>query len=259
VSSTLPSNDSANQQQILNDIQSLQNIEKDSFDSLETTPNLTSEQNKQIIKKINSISQMRVNLYQTLGNVNTFYKNTIVNSQEILHEQKFAIGIVEKQLNEAKKKLEDLELKKNNKIRLVEINNYYGERYDEYAVFMKYIVYMLIPIIIISFIYNLGLLPRLIFYALLIIIIVIGSIFIIYQLISILSRDNMNYQKYLWNFNIKNAPSIIKGNNGDPWLSNGIGIGTCIGSNCCSNDMTYDIDIDQCVPNPSSCSTKQKR
>ena len=42
--------------QILNDIQSLQDIEQQLFNSLEENPNLNSEQQKQILQKINNIS-----------------------------------------------------------------------------------------------------------------------------------------------------------------------------------------------------------
>ena len=265
VSQVLPSNvaPNDNQQETLKDIQSLQNIEKDLFDTLETTPNLTSDQYNKIINKINSISQMRINLYKTFGNFNTLYKNTLVNSQDTLQQQAFAIGIIEKQLNEAKKKLQRLELEKNNKIRLIEINDYYGEKYNEYTILMKYIIFMLIPIIIISFLFNLGFIPSVVFYLLLAIITIIGSIFIIYRLLSIWSRNNMNYQEYSWRFNIKNAPSVInkKAGDNDPWLSGTpMGIGTCIGSNCCTPGMVYDNNLDKCVSASSTttCSSKKE-
>ena len=247
---------SSNNEQMLNAIQSLQTIERDQFSSLETNPNLTTDQLNQIINKINSISQMRINLYQTLGDSNTLYKNTLFNSQETLKEQAFAIGIVEKQLNEAKKQLYNMQIDKNNKIRLIEINDYYGEKYDEHTILMKYIIFMLVPIIIISFLFNKGLLPGFLFNILLFIIAVIGSIFIVGRLISIWSRDNMDYQKYIWAFNTKKAPVPNNKTVTDPWASTmSASIGTCIGSDCCAPGMTYDININQCVPAASSCST----
>ena len=248
-------------EEILKDIKSLQTIEQDLFKTLETNPFITLEEQKQILKKINSISQMRVNLYQTLGDVNTVYKDTLVNSHETLRQETYAITIVEKQLNEAKKKLELLEMDKNNKIRLIEINDYYGEKYEEHSTLMKYIIFMLVPIIIISFLFNKGFLPKIIFYILLLIITLVGSIFIIYCLLSIWSRHNMNYQEYLWSFNVKNAPTVIKKSGGDidPWLSSDpLNIGTCVGSNCCTTGMKYDNKLNQCVPNESSCSLESK-
>ena len=266
VPSTITSNDN-NEQLMLNDIQSLQNIEKDLFDTLETNPNLTSEQYNKIISKINSISQMRINLYKTFGNFNNLYKNTLLNSQETQQQQAFAIGIVEKQLNESKKKLQYLESEKNNKIRLIEINDYYGEKYSEHSTLMKYIIFMLIPIIIISFLFNKGFIPTTVFYLLLVIISIIGSIFIINCVLSILSRDNMNYQAYLWTFNMKNAPSVKNtGTISDPWLSKNSGgsgtclasVGTCVGSNCCTSGMVYDSNLDKCIPDPNLSSRKKK-
>jgi len=247
---------------MLKDIQSLQKIEKDLFDTLETNVNLTSDQYNKIINKINSISQMRANLYKTFGNFSNLYKDTLLNSQETLYQQAIAIGIVEKQLNQAKAQLKYLESEKNNKVRLIEINDYFGEKYSEHSILMKYIIFMLIPIIIISFLFNKGFLPRLVFYLLLVIICIIGSIFIITRLLSIWSRDNMNYQEYLWSFNIKNAPSVnANASSKDPWLSTNLGgIGTCIGSNCCTTGMIYDDNLDKCMhvsPGAKSRQTKE--
>ena len=54
-----------NNEQLLNDIQSLQTMEQQLFNSLETNPNLTTSQQQQIVEKMNQISNMRINLYKT--------------------------------------------------------------------------------------------------------------------------------------------------------------------------------------------------
>jgi hypothetical protein len=71
----------------------------------------------------------------------------------------------------------------------------------------------------------------------------------------------MNYQEYLWSFNIKNAPTVIKKDGvDDPWLSNNsLGDGTCVGSNCCTTGMTYDEKLNQCIPDKSTCNPKSKK
>ena len=69
--SDLP-NISQNNEQILNDIQSLQKMEQDLFSSLETNTNLTPQQQQKIIEKMNQITNMRINLYKTLNGVNDF-------------------------------------------------------------------------------------------------------------------------------------------------------------------------------------------
>ena len=196
---------------------------------------------------------MRINLYQTLGNLSSLYESAVLNSQGSLSEQTQIIDIVENQLNQAKQKLSLLETEQNNTLRLIEINDYYGEKYSEHSSLMKYIIFMMIPIIIITFLFNKGLLPKMIYYILLGIIAIIGCIFIVYRLLSIWNRDNMNYQAYSWSFNAKDAPSTINNsNNNDPWLSNNSLLGTCIGDNCCASGMTFNTTTNQCV---SSCSS----
>ena len=137
-------------EQILNDIQKLQKIEQDLFSSLEN-PQIQPDSSKKIISKINDVSQMRINLYKLLNKLNSNYQSSLTNSREVLSEQNVAIEIVETELNRAKKRLAVIEEEKNNKIRLIEINTYYGQSYDEHANMMKLFIYMLIPIIGLSF------------------------------------------------------------------------------------------------------------
>jgi hypothetical protein len=250
--SHLPTTDT--NEQIITDIQTLQNIEKELLSTLDSNPILTPDQQQQLINKVNSISKMRINLYETLSEISGLYEHALSNSKGTLRQQTRIIDTVEKQLNQSKKKLQYLETEKNNKIRLIEINDYYGQKYSEHSSLMKYIIFMLVPIIIISFLFNRGLLPKIIYFILLVIIAVIGSVFITYRLLSIWNRDNMNYQAYMWSFNIKNAPSSVNTDDKDPWASN-LSIGTCIGDNCCSNGMTFDSNTDKCV---SSCSQNSK-
>jgi hypothetical protein len=208
-----------NNQQILSDIQSLQNIEQELFSNLETNGNLTPSQQQEIIDRINKISQMRIHLYQTLSGVNTYFQNALTNSQGTLEEQTAAISIVESELNQAKKKLALLEEQKNNKIRLVEINNYYGDKYAEHTQLMKYVIFTLVPIILLSLLFNKGLLPKWLYFPFLLLISIVGGVYIVYCLVSIWSRDNMNYQEYAWGFDPKTAPTGDSSSSTDPWLN----------------------------------------
>jgi hypothetical protein len=250
----MPSYESSNDdtEQLLKDIVNLQNIEKELFETLETNSNLTNEEYNKIVNKINSISEMRINIYNTLGGINNFYKNSIVDSQETLKQQMFAIKIVEEQLTLSRQKLAAIKLEKNNKVRLIEINEYYSGKYREHTILMKYVILMLLPIIILSYLFNKGFISNTIFYALLIFIAITGCIFIVHRLVSIMMRDNMNYQEYLWYFNIKNAPAPDgDGSNTNPWLSTNSLFGTCIGNSCCTDGMIYNTKLDKCVIDPN--------
>ena len=125
-------------EQILNDIQKLQKIEQDLFMSLDN-PQIQPTSSTKIISKINDVSQMRINLYKLLNNLNGNYQSSLTNSREVLSEQNVAIEIVETELNRAKQRLAVIEEEKNNKIRLIEINTYYGQSYDEHANLIHFI------------------------------------------------------------------------------------------------------------------------
>ena len=237
-----------NNEQILNDIQSLQQMEQQLFSSLESNPNLTTAQQQEIIKKMNQLSNMRVNLYKTLSGVNNYFENALTSSIGSLKEQVIAIDIIESELNRSKKRLELLEEEKNNKIRLVEINSYFGDKYAEHSELMKIILFTLIPVIILALLNNKGILPNTIYYILLIIISLIGAYFFWRRFASIIMRDNMNYQAYNWYFNPKStdSSSTDSTSSSDPW-DNGLDWTTCIGDACCSPGLTYDANANQCI------------
>ncbi len=238
-----------NNEQLLNDIQSLQQMEQQLFNSLESNTSLSSEEQTKIVEKMNQLSNMRVNLYKTLSGVNNYFDNALNTSISTLKEQAIAIQIVESELNKSKKRLELLEEEKNNKIRLVEINTYFGDKYAEHSQLMKIIIFTLVPIIILAFLNNKGLLPNVIYYGLLIIIALIGGYFFWNRYASIIMRDNMNYQEYDWSFNPNdiNTGTTSSSSTSDPW-GNAKDYGTCIGDACCSNGLTYDDSLNQCVP-----------
>jgi hypothetical protein len=239
-------NISQNNEQILNDIQSLQQMEQQLFKSLETNTNLTSQQKQQIIEKMNQLSNMRINLYQTLSGVNDFFKNALTTSVGTLKEQTVAISIIESELNKAKRRLQALETEKNNKIRLVEINDYYKDKYAEHSQLMKIIIFTLVPIIILAVLNNKGILPNTIYYILVVIISIIGGYFFWSTFASIIMRDNMNYQEYAWSFNPNSVNTTSTTSSTDPWLNKTAGI-TCVGETCCSDAMTYDSSLNKCV------------
>jgi hypothetical protein len=238
-----------NNEQILNDIQTLQQMEQQLFSNLESNPNLTTVQQQQIIEKMNQLSNMRINLYQTLSGLNNYFENSLNNSIGTLKQQADAISIIENELNRSKKRLEILEQEKNNKIRLVEINSYFGDKYAEHSQLMKIIIFTLVPIIILALLNNKGILPNTIYYILLAIISLIGAFFFWRRFASIIMRDNMNYQEYDWYFDPNSATTSNGSSNtttSDPW-SGGFDYGTCVGDGCCSPGLTYDSSINQCV------------
>jgi len=243
MSATIASDPSTSENIIAN-ITELQNMEQQLINSLDTNPDFTVAQKQDIIAKIKQISTIRANLYATIGNLNDNYVDKLSSSQNILGDQMSAIQIIEQELESSKNRLIESEDIKNNTQRMIEINSYYGERYAEYATLMRIIVYMLIPIIILSILTRYNLLPANVYYVLVAIVALIASIYLWTTVFSILSRNNMEYDTYDWNFSAKNAP-VAGERSKSPWIT---GIpATCIGEMCCTTGMRWDSTLGQCV------------
>jgi hypothetical protein len=243
------SNNNQSSEQIMNDIQSLQKMEQEMFSSLDSNPNLSIVQKKELTDKIKKISNMRQGLYGTIGGMNSVFAKTYTATSGALNQQLNAVGIIENQLKESRKKMELMEIDKINKVRLVEINDYFGEKYAEHALLMQIIIFTLIPIIILILLFNKEIISAKIFYALVSIVAIIGALFGWPRLFSIMNRDNMNYQSYDWYFDASSAPVPgLDASNNDPWLAPVSTLGTCIGDACCVGvNMSYDTSLNTCV------------
>jgi len=208
----------------LSDIKKLQQIEMELINSLETQnlqKQLSSNELTRYVNKINNISQMRINLYKSLNNLNKFYNSELSNSSYTLEQQTTAIKIVENELNESKKRLEIIKREKNNKIRIVEINNYFGEKYAEQTGLVQSILFFAFLFMILSILLKKNIIPTKLYFVLLIIIVIFAIFNLFNKIYLIMIRDNMNYQAYNWSFkppvgsyNESTVPSTT-----DPWAN----------------------------------------
>lgn len=240
-------------QAILSDIAGLQTTETQLYDSLDNNA-LSSEQKQQIINKINEISQMRLNMYASMKDMYSFYQQDVSASRTTLGQEISALDIMENQLNESKIRLNQIEDQKYNKLRLVEINTYYGKRYNAHSMLMKTIIIVCIPLIILAVLANAGILPPKLYMFISGLIIVIGAIILGYQILDLSNRDNMNWDEYNWYFNRESAPSDTTTTAAsDPWTTPSL---TCVGEECCINSgLVYDSSLNICVINPPNMST----
>jgi hypothetical protein len=234
-------------QQVLNYISQLQTQEKNLYDSLDNAA-LSSDEKQQIINKINEISQMRINMYSNMKDMYSFYQKNVAASNSLIGQEVSAIDILETELNNSKQRLNLIQDEKNNKLRLVEINTYYGKQYNAHSKLMKTIIFTCIPVIILSVLANKGILPQNLYAFLTGIIIIIGVVFIGLELIDMSNRDNMNWDEYNWYFNKDDAPSsdtTTTDDSSDPWATPSV---VCVGAACCYDGSTYDDQKNTCVP-----------
>lgn len=249
-------------EQTLSDIENLQNLEKELYATLESgVNNLTADQKRNIINKISEIFQIRTNLYGNLSNMVDFYTANQESVQNTHRQQIVAIKLIEDELANSREKLKKLQEDKSNKLRLVEINTYYGKSYNAKTYIMKIIVYMCIPILLLAVLNNNSLIPSGLYTLISIIIMVIGIYFIGAQLIDITNRDEMNYDEYDWKFDKSKAPDDSAGSNSansgknanNPWIKPTV---TCIGQGCCppGSGLTYDSTLNVCISSETTSS-----
>jgi hypothetical protein len=236
--------------QTLNDINDLRNLEEELYKNLNNI-NLNEDEKQKIMNKINELLQIRINLFSTLKDYYSSFQKNVSSSRNVLSEQITAINIIENELEQSKRRLQLIQEEKNNKLRLVSINTYYGKKYNAQSRIMQIIVIGCIILIILSILNKKNILPNRVYFILTAILIIIILFIIGSKIIDLSNRDNMNFDEYNWYFNKSNAPPtnniVDSGETGyDPWRMSNI---TCIGQECCYEGSTYDDLQNKCIPN----------
>ena len=229
--------------QTVRDIKQLQETELQAFRELENKTGavtLTPEEKSKLITKINSLSATRENLYDSLRENQDFYNKNLTSAQHTLVQQTDALEVVERELNRSKRRVELMNEERINRLRLVEINRYYGAKYKHHTSILKNITLMFALLLVIVMMNNTGKLPTMVFKSLLVIVLTIGLYAIIKELFDAYTRDNMIYAQYNWS---KVSPDLehpgnLTGSNifdkgDDP------NAGACKNQECCGKGFTW--------------------
>jgi hypothetical protein len=238
-----------NQAAILNNIKQLQMMEADLYTQLEssTASGANDSEQETIINKINELSTMRMTMF---GDLDITFKTTqdrVAQSRTDLVDQLTTTRIMERELNNSKTNLNQLQTTKANKMRMVQINTYYASKYKAQIDVMKTIIIVCVPLFILAIISKKSLAPDNITKSLMGVIIVIGSFFIIKQIYDLTSRDNMNFDEYDWMWDSSNTPVITEYDKTITTPTPEFSISGCVGSECCSTGMYYSAVQGQCL------------
>lgn len=248
-------------QQTLTSIKDLQKMERSMYSQLDTSSankSLTKDEQEQIIQKINELSHIRTNLFKNLKDVYVYEQGNVSETRNDLVNQITTAGVIENELNNAKKTLSALEAERYNSLRMVEINEYYGKRYGAQADLMKSITLFCIPILILAILMQKGLVPSNIGGILMSGILIIAILYCGRMWFDISSRDNMNFDEYNWYWDAAaNDPTVYEYDKEqilgaadsveNEFKGLGSSLGTCVGDSCCSEGMSYDKDNMKCV------------
>jgi len=253
----------ATQAATLLQIQELQTKEKALYAKLESlsAAGAPVSDQEQTVNKINELSQMRIGLFQQLTEMYDQMQTNVANTRVDLVDQMTVVGVVEQQLNAAKTTLNTIKGTQQGKMRMVEINTYYGKQYLAHTGVMKLIIMVCIPLLILAILRKKDIIPSNIAGILITIVMVVGGFLIIRRLIDLAQRDNMNYDEFdfffdpasqdptVWEYDKEQleGTNIMQDIEDDAqYVADSMGLG-CIGENCCGDGMTYDSDTEKCV------------
>jgi len=217
------------QLQTLADISVLQEMEKDYYSQLENGiahNTLSSADEVLIMQKITELSAIRINLYKQLNQMYDFYKHNTTSTQHTIKEQLIAINIVEEELKNSAMRMQILNEENNAKMRMVEINRYYGDKYKDHSVFMKYFIFFTVITLITYALYKKLYINKTTYLVLMSIIIWYVCIIMGAQFYRMIFRSNMDYQEYTFPLgDITTTPSnssstTIGATINDPWINN---------------------------------------
>jgi hypothetical protein len=255
---------------ILDNIQKLQAAEQDIINQLDAYVSATGyvtgdTKVNEWINTINAIAESRVAMFETIyGNANIL-QTGVSQSRIDLVNQITLLQIVEDQLNQAKAKIEELQSVNDTKMRMVQINSYYGQRYEAQGDLMKKIILVCIPILVVFILKKKEIIPETISNYIIGIVTGIGAFIIVYTLWDIYTRNNMDFSQYDWKYISPEAstPTVWQYNKEHFKIENifkGLlgALGICVSDTCCSDGMTFDADKNQCVA-PSKMNKQRER
>jgi hypothetical protein len=244
---------SARQAAFVNNVSNLQNVEQQLFQKLSTDTNLTPADRAEIVSQINQLAKARGDLYNNMNDFSAQIETVAGERRNALVQNSVAVSVIQDQIQNSQRTLDGLQQEKSNKMRLVEINNYYGKKYEFQTDIMKIIILTCVPILIISVLLKKGFIPNLIATGLIILIISAGLIAVAHKVIDLNKRNKFNFDQYDHDFNpsavqVKKVESTNLSDINKMALSS-----SCIGPSCCTEGTTqWDSASAKCVPKPAA-------
>tara|TARA_Y100000992_G_scaffold298144_1_gene262833 strand:+ start:5287 stop:6204 length:918 start_codon:yes stop_codon:yes gene_type:complete len=240
--------------QSLENIKQLQNMEKELYASLDTSVSgrsISKAEQTKIINKINELSTMRMNLYMNMKDMYLFLQTNVSDTRNNLVNDLTNIGVVEGELNNAKKQLKVLEKERYDKLRMVEVNTYYSDRYQAHTKVMKIVIFTSLPLLLVALLTKKGFIPSNISSIIIGVIAAIGIILVTYSIIDISKRDNMNFNEYKGpRAGSTNEDSTEGEDYSSTWNNDGSNKSDpkepCVGKDCCTGGMIFNQETQQC-------------
>lgn len=181
---------------IVSNINQLQSIEQGLITQLSGASALTTK--NKLTNEINAIVQARITLYESLVLLYSSMEKNIEDSSSQLTKQVSLINEMEEQLNNLKHTNNNKEQTK--RVRLIEINKYYIQKYQAYVYLFKMMIKFCSTIIILAIINKINFMPNYAFNVFIGVAFLYWGYYLIPVMFDLFRRDNMNFNKYAWSY-----------------------------------------------------------
>ena len=132
MSTDTSSNFLENSQESLQEIAEISTIIQDLYKQLEqslSNPNVTTAESDNIIKNIETLSNVKKILVENYVRTNRNAQQSTIAEEIAYNETQQAMRAIQLEIETSKNKIAMLDQEKYNRLRLIEINNYYGLQY----------------------------------------------------------------------------------------------------------------------------------
>ena len=248
------SDDSNEQLTQITEISKLLSVLYNQLESVLSDPNASYNEGDDIIENIETLTRVKKILINNYLQMNANAQQTSISQRIAYDETMSAINASDKLISESKKNISVINQDKYNRLRLIEINNYYGSQYSNHQKIILYLIVLCVFFLITIILKNRNILSNNIFYIINIIVVSISFICIGYMVKDSYDRSNMMYDEYDYGFNynqtISNYP--VTTTNSKDTSSNIPSISCNIdGSKFCSENQTFNVDSKKCEINPA--------
>jgi len=192
--------------------------------------------------KINANVASQSTVYQVASGMTVLNKAAAAIAADYENSRKILSDFASEQLADATANAAELKSANDGKKRMIELNTYYGKRFNAQAGVVKLFIYMCVPVLILAILANASLIPTSIAGFIIVIIIVTGLVYIYAAVNDINRRSKMNFDEYEWEFDPSRVGNMTNPN--PDYVSKGgmgAGIGSgCVNGNCCGPNTLWD-------------------
>lgn len=218
-------------------------------DTLKTKYGLNSKNIKQYMKTIDSLKNNNDYLIDNLNASANSVQTNVESTSNNLSNQLVMNDLIKNQITNVNNEYQDVKQNNINKMRAIDNNTYYAQKYQANIDVMKILIFILIPLLIIIILTNKNIIPRNIAYIISGFILILGIPYLIYRIYDINNRNNLDFTQYNipdMNFD-KIDSNTAQTTTNPPSLTPTFKF--CVGADCCDpNHNEYDNSTGKCEP-----------